>query len=398
MSWLERLQQASFRNVPFQVEQAGVSGGRRLAVHEYPLRDRPFAEDLGRDARSYQVEAYVLASTITENGQRSGDYMAARDALIEALESGDGPGTLVHPYLGRLQVAVRGYRLSESTREGGIARFSIVFVEAGEAAQPATATDTRSLVLARSDALVESATADFSSEWSVEGLPEALVAELESELDRTLDGLTRLVGDVSGPIAAAIRAPGNMAVAIVGALGQVQAVASEPLRAIGMYESLFSAGESSPAIAATTGARRQQSRSSAALHRIVQRVAVAEAARQSALATFPTRDEALAVRDRLADAIDAQMEAVDPVYGRPVSDVVYQNLSALRAAVSADLRGRGAQLPSVRTIITSATTPALLLAHQIYGDASRAGEIVVRNNIRHPGFVPGGESLEVLNG
>jgi hypothetical protein len=32
--------------------------------------------------------------------------------------------------------------------------------------------------------------------------------------------------------------------------------------------------------------------------------------------------------------------------------------------------------------------PAVVLAARIYDDASRAGEIVQRNNIAHPGFVP----------
>ena len=36
-----------------------------------------------------------------------------------------------------------------------------------------------------------------------------------------------------------------------------------------------------------------------------------------------------------------------------------------------------------------------MLAYQLYGDADRADEIVTRNNIRHPGFVPGGSGQAV---
>jgi prophage DNA circulation protein len=43
----------------------------------------------------------------------------------------------------------------------------------------------------------------------------------------------------------------------------------------------------------------------------------------------------------------------------------------------------------------SATLPALVVAHRVYGDATRADEIVSRNRVRHPGFVPGGIALEV---
>jgi prophage DNA circulation protein len=40
--------------------------------------------------------------------------------------------------------------------------------------------------------------------------------------------------------------------------------------------------------------------------------------------------------------------------------------------------------------------PSLLVAYQIYGDAGRADEITKRNEPRHPGFLMGGNQLEVL--
>jgi prophage DNA circulation protein len=43
-----------------------------------------------------------------------------------------------------------------------------------------------------------------------------------------------------------------------------------------------------------------------------------------------------------------------------------------------------------------ATQPALVLAYSLYEDASRDADIIARNNVRHPGFVPGGRTLEVL--
>ena len=43
------------------------------------------------------------------------------------------------------------------------------------------------------------------------------------------------------------------------------------------------------------------------------------------------------------------------------------------------------------------TLPALVVAHRLYGDATRADEITVRNNARHPGALRGGIELEVLS-
>ena len=98
----ENLRPASFRGVAFEVESHSESGGRRVELHEYPLRDTPYAEDLGKKAGKWQIEAFLV------NG-KSG-YAERRDKLREALNA-SGPGTLIHPYLGELSVSVDGYSL-----------------------------------------------------------------------------------------------------------------------------------------------------------------------------------------------------------------------------------------------------------------------------------------------
>lgn len=49
MSWTDRLQPASFRGVAFKVDGDDLQIGRRTVVHEYPGRDTPSVEDMGRD-------------------------------------------------------------------------------------------------------------------------------------------------------------------------------------------------------------------------------------------------------------------------------------------------------------------------------------------------------------
>ncbi len=48
MTWKDRLQDASFRGVPFKVEEESTGTGRRVETHEYPNRDKPYTEDLGK--------------------------------------------------------------------------------------------------------------------------------------------------------------------------------------------------------------------------------------------------------------------------------------------------------------------------------------------------------------
>ena len=42
MSWRDRLQKGRFRGAAFLIESHDAGGGRRLALHEFPLRDEPY--------------------------------------------------------------------------------------------------------------------------------------------------------------------------------------------------------------------------------------------------------------------------------------------------------------------------------------------------------------------
>jgi prophage DNA circulation protein len=77
--------------VPFAVRRSDAQVGRRTVQHEYPQRDTPFAEDMGRAARRFSLDAYVLGP----------DYDQARDRLIDALEA-RGPGLLHRSTAGAL--------------------------------------------------------------------------------------------------------------------------------------------------------------------------------------------------------------------------------------------------------------------------------------------------------
>src|SRR5271163_2784072 len=103
LGWATKLRPASFRGVRFYVDTANAEGGRRWADHEYPARNTPFAEDLGRAQRVWRFTGYVIGDT----------WPLQRDALIRACEQ-DGPGELVHPTIGgTVQAACRVYTATE---------------------------------------------------------------------------------------------------------------------------------------------------------------------------------------------------------------------------------------------------------------------------------------------
>lgn len=393
MSWRDLLQPASFRGVPFKVGAADGSGGRRAETHEYPLRDTPWTEDLGRKARTGSLDAYVLGA----------DYMAARDALVAALEAA-GAGTLVHRYWGELQVVVTDYRISESSGEGGIARFSISFAEAGSQTFPAARLDTAEALASQVDKIRAAAQKTYADTHRVDGLPGWVSDSAIGDFDRALGAIDALTtqltpdlsllaeiqldaGRVADTVSDLIRVPSDAASTIGDRIRALAQIPSRPVNAFAALTALFG-HDSRTAAVATTPSNQWAAANRAATAALVRQLAVAEAAGLLQSADFDSATAAAEARDTVLAAIDSEAEATP-------DDALFRELSALAAASTRAVAARSDSLPRIGTVSFSATLPALVVAHRVYGDATRADEIVSRNRVRHPGFVPGGAALEV---
>lgn len=399
-SFFSTLREASFRGVPFEVDSADEAGGRRLARHEYPLRDTPYAEDLGRKAGEWSLEAFIVQG-------RKYDYASARDALRSALNS-RGSGTLIHPTLGELTVSVDSFRMKESTREGGYCSFSISFVESGQMENPSASSDTAYGVALSGKAARSAAVQHFSTLYLPlpQELPQCLVALTEG-VSQAMDYLTlplELAAAGLNYVQSCIALPLQLGEALLGFFA-------------GMIGALPYPWEDSNA---ATNSYIQQStglysphrgslphRNTAALDRLlignpvtecapvaVLRPYIAQAlSLEDALATarqdFSTGDDALKTRDTVLAGLDSVAPFVDDVYFAALGDV--------RLSVARDLTTRGGELPRVTHTVLPATVPSVVAAYCVYGDAKREQELVSRNRIRHPGRVPGGVSLEVLS-
>lgn len=397
MTWHDELRDASFRGIPFLVSEHEATGGRRGSTHEYPQRDEPFAEDMGRRARGYNLQAFVLGP----------EYFAGRDALIDAMNQ-EGPGTLVHPYLGSVIVQPRNYGVRETTRRGGMAIFRLRFEEAGENQYPARVSDTGNAVSSAADDAWIPILTEFEGTWSVSKVDwlasaaEDLVADAADSMEGSLSGISTISGDLEGftqyledlrsDSSELVTTPTQLATKISEGL---VSIASLPASTVEGFQALVGLGAFSPLLvefAQTTPDRFQQSINETEFLGLFRRGAAIEAARMVPDMSFASRSDARDVRGTITELLDTEILAA----GDGSADDVLQGLTALYAAVVSDLQARGASLALIRNLTPSATEPALVLAHRLYQDASRDQEIVDRNSIRHPGFVPGGVSLEVL--
>jgi prophage DNA circulation protein len=134
LPWRGRWMPAMFRDARFHVDTGVRESGRRLVPHEFPKRDVPYAEDMGRRAREFTVRGYIIVYPRNEGGNvlKQRNYIPARDALIKALEE-EGPAELQLPLLGVLKVACARYRITEENKAGGYCVFDMSFVEFGQA-------------------------------------------------------------------------------------------------------------------------------------------------------------------------------------------------------------------------------------------------------------------------
>lgn len=392
MAWRDEMQKASFRNVPFLVRASSGQIGRRTVVNEYPDRDDAFVEDLGKKARSFTLECFVLGE----------DYFRLRDNLEAAFEQA-GPGELVHPWRGRMTVSVTDCRPSESIDQGGVQSWSVTFTQTGENRQPNVRPDMLAVVDAAANTAILASEEDFSETFAVENLPEFVetdaLTQVSSMLDTTLATARAMLPDMSilpafisnasnllGTATQLMRLPTNLATEITAQIAGILGLGQSPLAAFNALKNLF--GFTHSAGPRTTAARIQLDNNRQAVANLTRRTAIIEAARSSASIGFESRQQAIQVRDAVVDAIDSEQLTA--------SDNVFNTLADLRSAVVADISARAADLPELVAYTPKATLPAIVLAYSIYGDANKDADIVSRNRIAHPGFVRGGQTLEIL--
>jgi len=388
------MQQGMYRDIPFGVRSQDTDGGRRVVNHEYPGRDEPWAEDLGRKARTHNLEMILVGS----------DYMVRRDKLVAALEEG-GVATLVHPWLGRMQVQMGTYRLRESTREGGQAIITVTYHEAGRSQFPNQTVDTASEVAAQASVAQAAVDQDFTDKFDVNGQPQwvaddavslmgeatATITGLAESLPAVPEALTNFYTDVTkldGALNTLVRSPYDAANGIQGIVSGLAGIVNDPLPSLELYKSLGLFGSDKSKLPTTTPANKAKASNQAATIAFVQATALIEESKATALSTPASSADALLIQQDLAARLDEAASVA--------SDTVYIALMDLRAAVVRDMTARAAQLPQRSFHQVLQTQPSIVLAYRIYGDTGREPELVKRNHIAHPGFIAGGTSFEVI--
>jgi len=383
---------ASFRGVPFHVEREGHGGGRRIVVHEFPMRDTPFLEDLGECKREFPVTAYVAS-----------DSTLAQASALEKVLRAAGAGTLVLPGRGPVTARVKNFERRLERDSLGYIGFDVHFLAEGAASAFIGVTALASAVHAAGDLLAQVA-GGLVSRLRLAGLPggvtlaaqdraETAVAAIEAmRVSETLDPaasatlrdtLGALYGDVPALIARDSGGDVDFGDRLVTAARDL-AGAMDPPRAVAVFGQALDGMDLAPVPAGLTPIAAAQADNARLLDRVARAGWLAAYADALALADFASRAEGVTARADAATRFGTVLaECLDG------SDIeIASATDALRGRVVEYLSSAIADLRPVVTVTSTASMPALWWAQRLYGSADAALDLVNRNSVHHAGFMP----------
>lgn len=472
-TWRDSLLPASFRGVGFFISSAVVPIGRKGQLHEFPQRDEPYFESLGKQSQVHTVTAFIVGP----------DCFEQRDKLLQALEA-SGAGELVHPWLGRMQVQVGECDMTHSLAEGGIVRLNLKFYPDQPLKFPTSTLNTGRQLMQASDGLLGSALRRYRAVMATVDAVRINIQALRSTLSgvfatiqRQFSSFMTVYSDASALVHSLVNAPYTVSTMFstffasfqgdsrrssrergssnigaggagsgsgssgggstgngsgssgsgsssgssgsngTGSVGSVASSASVSRNASGIeavpYRSIISdATQQAQAVSSINqvnqGGGLDTGVTAQATADLVQDALLVKVARVVASmpvavsttpilvvpsldqqrvqplqrADVPVADDVIELRDTLSAAIwDASLKA-DPEH--------YLALNTLRHALISHLNAVAASGVRLQDMKVSEPLPALVLAYRRFGDASRSHEVVQRNRIPHPGFVPPG--------
>lgn len=403
MSWRDRLLPASFRGVGFWVDQAKTPVGKKGQLHEYPQRDLPYFENLGQQAKIHDLTAFIVGP----------DCLEQRDKLLQALEQGSGE--LVHPWLGRLQVKVGECDMTHTRQDGGLVTFTLKFYPDEPLPFPTATVSTQKLLLVSADSLLGSAVARFEDAMTLIKAARIGIADLRNSIkdiygviQTQLQPLIDQYKQISQLVKAVKELPKEVAAEFKGLIGDIKELkdfARDGYRGvIANVSQQVEAIRKADAPKITTG--KDTTAAAQALANLVQDTLLVQAAQwvaampvaskvlklgstpsleQQAVQpvqrqAVPVADDVLALRAALDEAIQQASNKADPAHYQAMTDLRHKLNAHLTAVASSGVRLVSKSFQE--------SFPALVVAYKQLGDATRVQEVIQRNGIVHPGFLP----------
>lgn len=386
--WRDRFRAGTFRGVAFKTDSHSFSGGRRKVDHEFPQRDISRSEDMGRKMRRFSLELLVIGD----------DYFAQRDALIEALEK-EGSGELIHPYLGRKTVQVGAFTQTETVQDGRLARFSVAFSETGDPLFPDATDSTLEkvgdaalIVNEKEKTAFENALDTFNKPaFVIQAAADAVGAAVDviedtvAKVTEPVANLTFAISNIKADINDLIKLPGELADRIQGLFSDLFAeFEDDPRTNASIMGAITGVSDAIEPVVGTTPSKDIMRANNDAIIDLVEITASATQSQSAVNIDFISNAEALDERALIIDNLNGKGEDDDELF-QSIKDLT----SALTIALPPDDVGE------IIIFTPKKTLPALVIVHTLFQDLDKEAELIEQNSIAHPGFVPGGDPIEV---
>lgn len=370
---------ASYKGIPFEAMESTSEHGRRGAEGEFPFGETTAYADLGRRIRTYGIRGRFLQN----------DHIARSSALIAVCES-LGPGPLMHPTRGLVMVACKSIRVTDDpVEEQGCTYVDLEFVEANDWLNglnfggPLIA-----VVLSAITAAVE---LSFNQSYTPKEVPfydrtaltstasrainslytnfQIATSDLrETKIYRALAAFEALIND---PLQ--LDDPALMFSSIRDGMSLIDKFASPEIKSSLFLDLINDASQSIPLLSV----------SALTVNAILtaMRVLGAGYLARAAMETVPRdMDQALRQYDQVAAVLDQEAqiarESCDNRLFLSVSDFAVETKSALL--------NRAYTLPALVVYKFPGTLPSLVVAYEIWSDASRFPEIEAQNVVGLP--------------
>lgn len=427
-NWRDNIQLASFRGKLFNVDLNTMKFGRRVVLNEYPFKDGPFAEDLGRIGRVFTFTAFIddrTAGVVTGAGgsTHKQGYFQTRDELIDAIENDSTIGTLVLPTLGKRRVRPSECSVTFSNTVGGMEALELKFVEAGEATFPEadinTVETTQSFAQITTDAVIEEAgkKVDFTPkipetteiiqdpdiliDESIE-IPNTYVAAIEIALEtgeqvaEQVDEFTRILEDYSANLRTNLFEAENfftdtdsMLVDLRGIWGD-----EELADAYNSFKDIFdtTVDNIGTIIDLVTPGRDQQDMNNQGIKDGFRNLLIGQMCNITTEEAFESSNQVEARRESLLDSFDQQITNAGENFDLDQRDALVE----LRSSILDHLDSLTGSLPDEIDLSIADVQPVWVIGNDLYADALRGESIMKENNLINPNFIDGGSVIHVL--
>jgi prophage DNA circulation protein len=378
---------ASFDGLPFYVDAQELEEGRRVLTQEYPGAEDHDNEDLGLNATRFEITAYFAS----DNADNDAQALRARLRI-------EGPGLLTLPMFGAVQARAVRWRPGWQQQRLNYVGFQVVFVEESDTS-PSSPIGLGEAILANmasslgsvlggaigaalvGEPLTGYARSDVAAQLVTFGASIETVRQATALPDKTSSKTALAIADAVSSIAGGPSvAPDLVTAQLVDALDAIAIDALDPAAASATMQTAMAASlVAYNSSLATVGVSPKVS-----IVPLTSAMAfAAEASRLLAIAPYKSRPDAVAARSTCAGIA----ATITPICSGAGLDAV-DAFDAIYGKSARHLSDQIASLAPVVLVELGASLPANVLANRLYGDPSRSQELIDRNQVATPCFMP----------